>query len=212
MQADAYAGFNDRYHPGRQPGPIIEAVCWAHGRRKLFSLAEVAKAPLAAEAVRRIDAIFDAEHAINGLHAAERLSARRQLVAALVADLEVWVKSERDKLSRHAEVAKAMDYMLKRWMGFSRFADDDRICMTNNAAKRALRGIAVGRKSWLFAGPDRGGERAAAIYTLIGTAKLNGIDPRSWVADVLRRISGHPTSRIHEFLPWMWNQSALSVK
>ena len=202
LQADAYAGFNDLYHPGRQPGPITEAACWAHGRRKLFSLADVGKAPIAAEAVRRIDAIFDAERDLNGLPTAGRLAGRQRIVAPLVAGLETWMRVKRDKLSRHSEVARAMDYMLKRWVAFSRFVDDGRIYMTNNAAERALRGIAIGRKAWLFAGSDRGGERAAAIYTLIATAKLNGLDPRAWLADVLRRIADHPASRLDELLPW----------
>ncbi len=202
LQADAYAGFNDLYHSGRRPSPITEAACWAHGRRKLFALAEIARAPLAIEAVRRIDAIFDVERDINGVPVAERLAARQQHVAPMVAGLEAWMQSERGKLSRHAEVARAMDYMLKRWAAFSRFVDDGRVCMTNNAAERALRGIAIGRKAWLFAGSDRGGERAAAIYTLIVTAKLNGLDPRAWLADVLRRIADHPASRLDELLPW----------
>ena len=187
LQADAYAGFNDLYHSGRQPGPIIEAACWVHGRRKLFSLAEVGKAPIAAEAVRRTDAIFDAERDLNGLPIAQRLAGRQRIVMPLVGGLEAWMRAERGKLSRHSDVARAMDYMLKRWAAFSRFAGDGRICMTNNAAERALRGIAVGRKAWLFAGSDRGGERAAAVYTLIVTAKLNGLDPRAWLADVLGR-------------------------
>jgi transposase len=100
------------------------------------------------------------------------------------------------------------DYMLKRWTSFTRFLDDGRICLTNNAAERALRGIALGRKAWLFAGSDRGGERAAAIYTLIGTAKLNDIDPQAWLADVLRRIADHPASRLDELLPWQWKTAA----
>lgn len=211
MQADAYAGFNDLYHPGRQPGPITEAACWAHGRRKLFALAELGKAPLAIEAVRRIDTIFDAERDINGLPATERLVARQQHVAPLVAGLEAWMRAERGKLSRHADVAKAMDYMLKRWVAFSRFVDDGRICMTNNAAERVLRGIAIGRKAWLFAGSNRGGERAAAIYTLIVTAKLNGLDPRAWLADVLRRIPDNPASRLEELLPWNCKERAAKL-
>ena len=99
-----------------------------------------------------------------------------------------------------------MDYMLKRWVAFSRFVDDGRICMTNNAAERALRGIAIGRKAWLFAGSDRGGERAAAIYTLIVTAKMHGLDPRAWLADGLRRIADHPASRLDELLPWNYEE------
>jgi transposase len=210
LQADAYAGFNDLYYPGRQPGPITEAACWAHGRRKLFSLAEVGKAPIAAEAVRRIDAIFEAERDLNGLLTTGRLAERQQSVAPLVAGLEAWMRAERSKLSRHSDVARAMDYMLKRWTAFSRFVDDGRICMTNNAAEHALRGIAVGRKAWLFAGSDRGGKRAADIYTLIATAKLNRLDPRAWLADVLRRINDHPASRLNELLPWNWRTTAMN--
>ena len=207
LQADAYAGFNDLYAPGRKPGPIIEAGCWAHGRRKLFELAEVARAPLAAEAVRRIDAIFDAERTINGLPAEQRLTVRKEHIAPLVAELETWMRETRGRLSRHNEVAKAMDYMLRRWDTFARFLGDGRVCLTNNAAERALRGIALGRKSWLFAGSDRGGERAAAMYSLIVTAKLNDVDPRAWLADVLARIAGHPAARLHELLPWNWRNS-----
>jgi hypothetical protein len=207
LQADAYAGYNALYEPDRKPGPITEAACWAHGRRKLFELAELARAPLAIEAVRRIDAIFDAERAINGLPADARLAVRRQHIARLVIDLETWMKENRGKLSRHNSVAKAMDYMLTRWEAFTRFLNDGRICLTNNAAERALRGIALGRKSWLFAGSDRGGDRAAAMYSLIITAKLNGVDPRAWLADVLARIADHPASRLHELLPWNWRKA-----
>ncbi|HEX2943121.1 MAG TPA: IS66 family transposase [Rhodopila sp.] len=212
LQADAYAGFNDLYHPGRKPGAIVEAACWAHGRRKLFVLADVAKSPLAIEAVRRIDTIFDIERAINGLAAEQRRAVRQMRVAPLVASLEQWMRSERGKLSRHADVAKAMDYMLKRWEAFSRFLDNGRICLTNNAAERALRGVALGRKAWLFAGSDRGGERAADMYSLIVTAKLNDIDPRAWLADVLARIADHPASRLNELLPWNWAKSASSAQ
>ncbi|MGI4802990.1 MAG: IS66 family transposase [Janthinobacterium lividum] len=211
LQADAYAGFNDLYHPGRRPGPLTEAGCWAHGRRKLFDLAQVARAPLAAEAVRRIDAIFDVERSINGLPAEQRLALRKMHVAPLMADLEIWMREARGKMSRHAEVAKAMDYMLKRWNTFVRFLGDGRICLTNNAAERALRGVALGRKAWLFCGSDRGGDRAAAMYSLIVTAKLNDVDPHAWLADVLRRINDHPASRLHELLPWNWGKQAAKL-
>ena len=206
LQADAYAGFNDLYNPARKPGPLTEAACWAHGRRKLFVLADLAKAPLAIEAVRRIDVIFGVERDINGLSAAQRHAIRQIRVAPLVRDLETWMRAERSRLSRHADVAKAMDYMLKRWDAFTRFLDDGRICLSNNAAERELRSIALGRKAWLFAGSDRGGERAAAMYTLIATAKLNGVDPRAWLADVLARIADHPASRLDELLPWHWKR------
>ena len=201
LQADAYAGFNDLYAPPRKPEPLVAAVCWAHGRRNFFKLAEVAKAPLAIDAVRRIDAIFDAERPINGLPMDQRLTVRRDRIAPLVAKLEAWTRTARGKLSRHADVAKAMDYMLKRWDAFTRFLGDGRICLTNNAAERALRCVALGRKSWLFAGSDAGGERAAAMYSLIVTAKLNDVDPRAWLADVLARIGDHPASRLDQLLP-----------
>jgi len=157
--------------------------------------------------VRRIDVIFDAERAINGLPAEQRLAVRQQHIAPLVADLATWMRETRGKLSRHNAVAKAMDYMLKRWDTFTRFLGDGRICLTNNAAERALRGIALGRKSWLFAGSDRGGDRAAAMYALIVTAKLNDVDPRAWLADVLARIADHPASRLHALLPWNWRKA-----
>ncbi len=208
LQADAYAGFNDLYDPRRTPRPIIEAACWAHGRRKLFELADVGKAPLAIEAVRRIDAIFAMERDLNGLPADQRRTERQERVAPRVADLEAWMRRERAGLSRHNAVAKAMDYMLKRWPAFTRFLDDGRICLTNNAAERVLRGIAVGRRSWLFAGSDRGGERAAAIYTLITTARLNGIDAQAWLADTLRRIADHPANKLADLLPWNWQPPA----
>ena len=218
LQADAYAGFNRLYAPDRQPGPVIEAACWAHGRRRFFVLAEIglkaggrmpAVAPLAVEALKRIDAIFDAERALNGGSAGDRLAARRATVAPLVADLETWMRTERGKLSRHAEVAKAMDYMLKRWPAFTRFLEDGRICVSNNAAERSLRGIALGRKSWLFCGSDRGGDRAAVMYSLIGTAKLNGIDPQAWLADVLARIQDHSAQQLAELLPWHWHPQTI---
>jgi transposase len=122
----------------------------------------------------------------------------------LVGALEAWMRAERARLSRHAAVAKAIDYMLTRWPSFVRFLDDGRICLSNNAAERALRGLALGRKSWLFAGSERGAERAALMYTLIGTAKLNEIDPQAWLADVLARIADHPVHRLAELLPWNW--------
>jgi transposase len=204
LQADAYAGFNDLYAAGRQPGPVTEAGCWAHSRRKFFELAELGRAPLAVEAVRQIDTIFAIEREINGKPAFQRVAIRQEKLAPLVVGLESWMRPARAQLSRHADGAKAMDYMLKRWSSFTRFLADGRICLTNNAAERELRGIAVGRKAWLFAGSDRGGERAAAIYTLIATAKLNDVDPRAWLADVLARINDHPASRLPDLLPWNW--------
>mgnify|MGYP001822771709 CR=1 FL=1 len=218
LQADAYGGFNRLYAPDREPGPVSEAACWAHARRKFFVLADIGLkaggrlpvvAPLAVEAVRRIDAIFDAERVINGAPAEDRLAARRAMIAPLVSDLETWMRGERGKLSRHAEVAKAIHYMLKRWPAFTRFLEDGRICVSNNAAERSLRGIALGRKSWLFCGSDRGGERAAVMYSLIGTAKLNDVDPQAWLADVLARIADHPAQHLTDLLPWNWHKQSI---
>jgi transposase len=221
LQADAYSGYNRLYQPDRRPGPIVEALCWSHGRRKFFELADIATnarrgkdaspiSPIALEAVRRIDLVFDIEREINGLSAAERLAARRSRSAPLVAALEEWMRAERVKLSRHNGVAKALDYMLTRWPAFTRFLDDGHICLTNNAAERALRGLALGRKSWLFAGSPRGAERAAVMYTLIQTAKLNDLDPQAWLADVLSRIAETPQSRLYELLPWKWTTDRLA--
>ena len=182
---------------------------------ELADLARAGKAPpapLAVEAVRQIDTIFAHERDSNGRAAADRLAYRHEHAAPLVRDLEAWMKSERAKLSRHADVARAMDYMLKRWPAFTRFLDDGRICLTNNAAERALRGVALGRKSWLFVGSDRGGLRAAVMYTLIGTAKLNDIDPQAWLADVLERIADHPIQRLPELLPWNWRPAAAALR
>ena len=215
LQADLYAGFNRLYAAARSPGPVTEAPCWSHARRKFFELADIAASkrrgktappisPVALEAVKRIDLLFDIERGIVGKSAEERLAVRHELSAPVLADLKAWMTAERRKLSRHSPVAKAMDYMLRRWELFARFLKDGRTCLTNNAVERALRGIALGRRSWLFAGSDRGGVRAAAMYTLIGTAKLNDVDPQAWLADVLRRIAGTPQNRLDELLPWNW--------
>jgi transposase len=218
LQADAYGGYNQLYVEGRSPGPIRESACWAHARRKFFVLADIETSarrrasnktplpifPLALEAVRKIDVLFDIERAINGFDIDARKAARQERSVPVVAELEAWMRAERATMSRHNDVAKAMNYMLKRWDAFTRFLDDGRICITNNAAERALRGIALGRKSWLFAGSDRGGQRAAAMYSLIVTCKLNDVDPQAWLADVLARIADHPAQKLDELLPWNW--------
>jgi transposase len=214
LQTDAYSGYNELYDAARIPGPITSALCWAHARRQFFELADIAAnarrrkgmaaiSPVALEAVKRIDAVFGIERTINGLAIDERLRARQQDSMSLVAALEAWLRDERSRLSRSASVLKPIDYMLTRWEGFARFTDG-RICLTNNAAERALRGFALGRKSWLFAGSERGADRAAVMATLIMTAKLNDIDPQAWLADVLARINDHAVHRLDELLPWNW--------
>jgi len=205
MQADAYAGFNRLYAPDRRPRPIVEAACWAHARRKFYELAAVKKAPIAIEAVQRIDALFALEREINGVASERRLAIRTERARPLVTALEAWLRTQRARLSSKSEVARAIDYALKRWDALTRFLDDGRLCLSNNAAERALRGVAVGRHNWTFAGSDEGGRRAAAIYTLIETAKLNGVDPRAWLADVLARLPDHPATQIDQLLPWNWS-------
>ena len=211
MQADAYAGFNRLYDANRKPGPIIEAACWAHGRRKFFDLARLNQAPIAAAAVERIDAVFAIEREINGATPQERVRIRHERSQPLIIELHTWLREQRARISKHSETGKAIDYILKRWAAFTRFLDDGRLCMTNNAAERELRAVAVGRKNWTFAGSDEGGRRAAAIYTLIATAKLNDIDPQAWLADVLARIAEHPVQRLDELLPWNWRSAIQNV-
>jgi transposase len=221
LQADAYDGYNALYLPARKPGPIREAACWAHARRKFFEFAdvegnlrrkaagkkEIALSPIAIEVVRRIDAVFEIERAINGKGAEERLAARRTASRLLVEGLHAYLRAQLTELSRGHDLVKAINYMLKRWPAFTLFLDDGRVCLSNNAAERALRGVALGRKSWLFCGSDRGGQRAAAMYSLIVTAKMNGVDPQAWLADVLKRIAGHPAPRLDELLPWNWSKA-----
>lgn len=167
-----------------------------------------------AASAKRIDAFFAIERDLNGLPMEARLAARRRLSAPLVEDLHSWLVAERSKLSKHTKIAKAIDYLISpgHWPGFTRFLDDGQACLTNNAAERSLRGVALGRKSWLFAGSERGGQRAAAMYTLIVTAKLNNIDPQAWLADVIARISDLPMSRLPELLPWNWANHAVQRK
>src|ERR1700716_325892 len=225
LQADAYDGYNKLYQAGRSPGLILEAACWVHARRPFFAMAdieenarrkasgkkEIALSPIAIEIVRRIDALFEIERSINGKSAEERLAVRQMLSRPLVDDLHVYMRAQVARLAREHDLAKAIKYILKRWAGFTLFLEDGRVCLSNNAAERGLRGIALGRKSWLFCGSDRGGPRAAAMYSLIVTAKMNGVDPQAWLADVLSRIAAHPAHRLDELLPWNWTPRALAI-
>ena len=217
LQVDRYAGFNDMFKSGWADKPMTRANCWAHSRRKLFELADIdtqlkrrkkdAKliiSPLAFEAVQRIDPIFDIEREINGSTADVRLAVRKERVAPLVKELESWMREQLKTLSKHDPVAKAMRYMFNDWPGFTAFLDDGRICLTNNASEREMRRICRGRKAWLFVGSDRGGERAAMMYTLLGSASLNDVDPLAWLTDVLTRIADLPQGKLHELLPWTW--------
>ncbi|WP_413989783.1 IS66 family transposase [Labrys okinawensis] len=226
LQADAFEGYNKLYLAGRNPGPIREAACWVHARRPFFAMAdieenarrkaagkkEIVLSPIAIEVVRRIDTLFEIERSINGQSPEERLAVRQTLSRPLVEDLHVYMREQAARLARGHDLAKAFNYILKRWASFTLFLEDGRVCLSNNAAERSLRGIALGRKSWLFCGSDRGGQRAAAMYSLIVTAKMNGVDPQAWLADVLSRIAAHPVHRLDELLPWNWTSPASAIR
>jgi transposase len=218
LQADAYDGYGKLYEPGRRAGPIIEAACWVHARRPFFAMAdieanarrkaagkkEIPLSPIAIEVVRRIDALFAIERSINGQCAKERLAVRQDKSRPLVEELEHYLRSQLERLSRGHDLVKAINYILKRPAAFRLFLEDGRVCLSNNAAERGLRGVALGRRAWLFCGSDRGGQRAAMMYSLIVTAKMNNVDPQAWLADVLSRIAAHPMHRLDELLPWNW--------
>lgn len=198
LQADSYAGFNAVYESGR----VQEAACWAHARRKFYDLHAARPTALTTEALRRIGELYGIEEVIRGKPPDERRAARQLQAKPLLDDLERWLHATLSTLSRKSDTAAAILYALKLWPALTRYVDDGRIEIDNSAAERALRGIALGRRNFLFAGADSGGERAAAMYGLIGTAKLNGIDPEAWLRHVLTHIADHSVNRIDDLLPW----------
>ena len=198
LHADAYAGFNGVYEKGR----VREAACWAHVRRKFFDIEQAHASKLAAEALARIGALYGIEKEIRGSPAEARRRERQARAKPLLEALHAWFYDNLVGLSKKSETAKAMRYALGRWPALVRYLDDGELEIDNNAAERALRAVALGRKNYLFAGSDAGGERAAAMYSLIGTAKLNGLDPEAYLRQVLERIADHPINRIAELLPW----------
>src|SRR5438552_3320366 len=198
LQADAYAGFNQLYENGR----IQEAACWAHVRRKFYDLQQAHASPVASEALERIATLYGIEKEIRGRPAEERRQIRNARARPLLESLRQWFEATLPKLSRKSDTTAAIRYALSRWDALLRYSNDGNIEIDNNAAERALRAVALGRKNYLFAGSDRGGERAAAIYSLIGSAKLNGLDPEAYLHEVLSRIADHPITRIEELLPW----------
>lgn len=212
LQADAYAG----YAPLYAGGEIVEAACWAHVRRKFFELHQAHASPIAAEALQRIGALYAIEAEIRGQLPPRRQTVRAARAGPLLADCQAWLARTLATLSQKSALAEAIRYALVRWPALTRYAKDGRIEIDNNAAERALRPVALGRKNFLFAGSDAGGERAAAIYSLIGTAQLNGLDPEAYLRHVLERIADHPVNRIDELLPWVvapilqpaWRQAA----
>jgi hypothetical protein len=198
LQADGYAGFHHLYEGGK----IREAACWAHVRRKFYDIHVANGSAIAAEAIECIGLLYDIEREIRGKPAHVRVEIRQARAHPLMDDLHRWFHKTLAGLSRKSDTAVAIRYALSRWRALTRYLDDGSIEIDNSAAERALRTVALGRKNYLFAGSDAGGERAAAIYTLLGTAKLNGLDPELYLRHVLERIADHPINRIHELLPW----------
>ena len=200
LHADGYAGFNAIF----ETGTVTEAACWAHVRRKFFDVHAVTGSPLAKEALDRIAALYTIEAQIKGKPPDERQRYREDHAMPLIADLKPWLEATLQKISGKSELAKAMRYGLSRWPALCSYLNDGRIEIDNNAAERSIRGIALGRKNYLFAGSDAGGQRAAAIYSLTLTCKLNNIDPEAYFRDILGRIADHKINRISELLPWKW--------
>ena len=207
LQADAYAGFNHLYEGGH----IQEVACWAHVRRKFYDLHLAHKSPVAREALERIATLYAIEREIRGRPPSERREVRQARAGPLLESFKTWLESCLPRLSRKSDTTAAVKYALGLWEALTRYADDGRLEIDNNAAERALRVVALGRKNYLFAGSDAGGERSAAIYSLIGTAKLNGLDPEAYLREVLSRIADHPINRIEELLPWKITPSAPAV-
>ncbi len=197
-QAEGYAGFGPIYETGR----IREAACWAHVSRKFYDLQVAHKSPIAQEALERIGALYAIEKEIRGRPPDERREIRQARARPLLESLHAWLESCLPKLSQKSDTTAAVKYALGRWEALTRYAEDGSLEIDNNAAERALRAVALGRKNYLFAGSDKGGERAAVLYSLIGTAKLNGLDPESYLRDVLSRLPDHPINHIEELLPW----------
>jgi transposase len=206
LHADGYAGFNNLFADDPKTGKprLTEVACWAHARRNIYEVYESTASPLAKEALERIADLFAIEARINGRSHAERLAVRQREAVPLLTELKSFLDKALTEISGKSNLAKAIRYALARWTALTRYTTDGRLEMTNNAVERAIRPLALTRKNYLFAGADSGGTRAAAMYTLIETAKMNGLDPEAYLRDIIARIADHPINRIAELLPWNW--------
>jgi hypothetical protein len=204
LHADAYAGYNAlTAAKGSEPPRITHVACWAHARRRLFEVFEATKSPIAEEGLKRIQALYAIEAAINGQPPEQRRETREAQSKPQLDALHAWMLAQRRRLSGKSALGKALQYALSRWDALTRYIEDGRLSIDNNLSERLLRGIAVTRKNFLFVGSDAGGQRAAIIYTIAETAKLNGLDPEAYIATILDRLArGHPISRLDELLPW----------
>lgn len=210
LQADAYAGFQELYKPDPAGKVrIIEAACWAHLRREFHDLWTSQKLDLARQALEQIGALYDIEREIHGLSAEERRSIRQSKSKPIVEAFETWARAQLNAISRKGDLAKAINYGFNRWASFTLFLEDGRIAIDNNAAERAMRPIGIGRKNWLFAGSDTGGETLASAMTIIETAKICGLDPQAYLTDVLARIHDHKINQLDDLLPWNWTPMAV---
>lgn len=198
LHADGYAGFNPLYATGK----IHEVACWAHVRRKFYDIAQSIDSPVATEAIARIAVLYAIEKTIRGKSPDARRAVRQARAGPLLDELKTWLQTKLSEVSAKSVLAQAIGYALSRWTALTRYLDDGTLEIDNNAAERALRTVALGRKNYLFAGSDAGGERAALIYSLIGTATLNGLNPQDYLAYVIGRIADHPINRVDELLPW----------
>jgi transposase len=211
LQADGYSGFGRLYESSNgEPATVTEVACWAHVRRKFYDIHVATNAPIAADALARIGQLFDIERAAMGRSSQVRVRIRQGSARPVIDDLAAFFDASLARISGKSELAGAIRYARSRWSALTRYLDDGRLEISNNAAERAIRPLALGRKNYLFAGSDAGGERAAAAYTLIETAKLNGLDPEAYLRDVLGRIAEHPINRIAELLPWNIARSSLA--
>jgi hypothetical protein len=209
LHADGYSGFADLYRAGDgTPAGVTEVACWAHVRRGFFDFHKATGSIVAHEALERIGALFEIEHRISGQSADRRRDIRRSLARPLLEALAEWLDDQLGLLPGKSDLAKAIRYARSRWAALTAYIDDGRLEISNNAAENAIRPITLGRKNWLFAGSDSGGERTAVLSTLVRTAKLNGVEPEAWLRDVLGRIADHPINRLDELLPWHWARPA----